>query len=77
MVKRRAKYTTDIVWNAEMVKSLREFMGLTQQQFADELGVRQQTVSEWEVGKYTPRRSMSKYLSLVAERAGFEYKPRP
>ncbi len=77
MVKRRVRYTTKVVWNAETVKSLREFMGLTQQQFADELGVRQQTVSEWEVGKYTPRRSMAKYLSLVAERAGFEYKPRP
>jgi DNA-binding transcriptional regulator YiaG len=75
MAKRRAKYTTDIVWDSETIKLLRESMGLTQQQFADELGVRQQTVSEWEVGKYTPRRSMSKYLSLVAERAGFTYKP--
>ncbi len=74
MAKRRAKYTTDIVWDSETVKLLREFMGFTQQQFADELGVRQQTVSEWEVGKYIPRRSTGKYLSLVAERAGFKYK---
>jgi DNA-binding transcriptional regulator YiaG len=74
MAKRRAKYTTDPGWDAQKVKSLREFMGLTQQQFAEELGVRQQTVSEWEVGKYAPRRSTSKYLTLVAERAGFKYK---
>lgn len=77
MAKRRAKYTTDLEWDAEKVKLLREFMGLTQQQFAEELGVRQQTVSEWEVGKYAPRRSTSKYLTLVAERAGFKYKVRP
>ena len=74
MVKRRAKYTTGLVWTAETVKSLREFMGLTQQQFAEELGVRQQTISEWEVGIYAPRRSTSKYLNLIAERAGFTYK---
>jgi len=74
MAKQRVKYTTDIPWDAETIKQLRDFMGLTQQQFAEELGVRQQTISEWEVGKYTPRRSTSKYLSLVAERAGFTYK---
>jgi DNA-binding transcriptional regulator YiaG len=74
MTKRRAKYTTDIAWNAETIKSLRTFLGLTQEQFAEELGVRQQTISEWELGKYAPRRSTNKYLSLVAERAGFTYK---
>ncbi len=73
MAKRRAKYTTDIAWDAGTIKSLRAFLGLTQQQFAEELGVRQQTISEWEVGKYAPRRSTNKYLSLVAERAGFKY----
>jgi DNA-binding transcriptional regulator YiaG len=75
MTKRRVKYTTDVVWNAETIKALRKFMGLTQQQFAEELGVRQPTICEWEVGKYAPSRATSKYLSLVAERAGFEYKP--
>ncbi len=77
MTNRRPEYTTDIVWDAKTVKALREFMGLTQQQFADELGVRQPTISEWEVGKYAPSRATSKYLSLVAERAGFEYKLKP
>jgi DNA-binding transcriptional regulator YiaG len=69
MTKRRAKYE----WNAESIKALREHMGLSQQALADELGTRQQTISEWETGMYKPRRSTGNYLSLVAERAGFEY----
>jgi DNA-binding transcriptional regulator YiaG len=69
MTKRRAKYE----WDAESIKALREHMGLSQQALADELSMRQQTISEWETGMYKPRRSTGNYLSLVAERAGFEY----
>ena len=69
MTKRRAKYE----WDAESIKALREHMALSQQALADELGTRQQTISEWETGMYKPRRSTGNYLSLVAERAGFEY----
>jgi len=46
--KRRVEYVVD--WNADKVKALRDFLGLTQTQFAEELGVRQQTISEWEAG---------------------------
>ena len=60
-------------WDAESIKALREHMGLSQQALADELGTRQQTISEWETGMYKPRRSTGNYLRLVAERAGFEY----
>jgi DNA-binding XRE family transcriptional regulator len=60
-------------WNSESIKALRLQMGLTQSQLALELGVRQQTVSEWENGMYEPTRATSKYLSLVAEKAGFKY----
>jgi DNA-binding transcriptional regulator YiaG len=35
--------------------------------------MRQQTVSEWETGKYTPRRSTGVLLEFVAERVGFRY----
>ncbi len=70
--KRRVVYEAG--WDAAKVKALREYLGLTQQQLAEELGVRQQTISEWEVGIYAPRRSTSKYLNLIAERAGFAYK---
>ncbi|BAZ16125.1 XRE family transcriptional regulator [Calothrix sp. NIES-4071] len=56
-----------VKWNSESIKALRQKMGLTQSEFAMELGVRQQTVSEWENGVYEPRRMASKYLSKVAE----------
>jgi len=62
-----------VLWDADLVKALRHYMGLTQAEFARELGVRQPTVSEWETGAYGPRRSSSKLLTLVAERAGFQY----
>lgn len=62
-----------VVWDAELVKGLRQHMGLSQAEFADKLGVRQQTISEWETGLYAPKRSTSKYLTMIAERAGFEY----
>lgn len=62
-----------ILWDADLVKALRHHMGMNQAQFAQELGVRQPTISEWETGAYEPRRSSSKLLTLIAEKAGFEY----
>lgn len=61
-------------WDARQVKALREHMGVTQQELSDELGTRQQTVSEWERGLYAPRGASRTVLALVAERAGFEYR---
>lgn len=60
-------------WNSEQIKALRLYMRLTQAEFAKQLGVRQQTVSEWENGVYEPTRSTSKHLELVAQTAGFAY----
>ncbi len=60
-------------WNPHRIKALREHLQLTQRQMADELQVRQQTISEWETGVHKPHRSTQKILSMVAERAGFEY----
>lgn len=62
-----------VLWNSGMIKALRQHMGFSQGELADELGVRQQTVSEWETGAYAPSRASSKHLGLVAERAGFAY----
>ena len=62
-----------VMWNSDMIKALREHMGMNQAEFADELGVRQPTVSEWETGAYEPKRSTSKFLSMVAEQAKFNY----
>jgi DNA-binding transcriptional regulator YiaG len=67
---RRARYDA---WDAQRVKALRRHLGYTQQQLSDELGTRQQTVSEWETGMYQPRGASARLLSLIAERAGFRY----
>ena len=48
-------------------------MRLTQAALADELGVRQQTVSEWETGAYRPRGASERLLTIVAESAGFRW----
>lgn len=62
-----------LLWDTDLIKGLRQHMGLTQAQFAEVLGVRQQTVSEWELGLYTPTRATAKHLTLVAEQAEFTY----
>jgi len=61
------------VWDAGRVRALRRHLGLTQAELARELGTRQQTISEWETGLYRPRGLSDRFLSLVAERAGFRY----
>jgi len=61
------------VWNAGKVRGLRRHMGLTQDAMAQQLGTRQQTISEWETGLYQPRGLSERLLGMVAERAGFEY----
>lgn len=60
-------------WSGEQVKALREYAGWSQQELADRLGMRQQTISEWETGKYRPRRSTGVLLEFIAERVGFAY----
>jgi hypothetical protein len=60
-------------WDAESVRGLRRHMALTQEELAELLGVRQQTVSEWETGVYSPRGASGTLLQMVAERAGFAY----
>jgi DNA-binding transcriptional regulator YiaG len=55
------------------VRALRQHLHLTQAGLAEELGTRQATISEWEHGLYQPRGSSVRLLSILAERAGFEY----
>jgi DNA-binding transcriptional regulator YiaG len=61
-------------WDARSVRGLRRHLDLTQDGLAAELGVRQQTVSEWETGVYRPRGASERMLTIVAERAGFTYR---
>jgi DNA-binding transcriptional regulator YiaG len=60
-------------WTGEQVKALREFAGWSQQELANRLAVRQQTISDWETGSHTARRSMGKLLEMVAREVGFPY----
>jgi DNA-binding transcriptional regulator YiaG len=62
-----------IEWNAYTIKALRQHMGLTQKEMSEELGTRQQTISEWETGMYKPRGATRTLLNIIAERAGFVY----
>ena len=61
-------------WNSDRIRALRNHLGLTQQEMADELGTRQQTISEWETGLYKPRGTSSTLLTILSEKAGFSYK---
>ena len=54
-------------WEAEDVAGLRYDLGLSQDELSRMLGVRQQTVSEWETGLHAPRGASRRMLSIVAE----------
>jgi DNA-binding transcriptional regulator YiaG len=66
-----------IGWDSQKIQSLRRHLGLTQQQLAERLGTRQQTISEWETGMYQPRGTSTTLLSIIAERANFTYDASP
>lgn len=61
-------------WTKEEIRALRQHLNLTQVKLAEELGTRQQTISEWEKGMYRPRGASATLLSIVAERSGFIYR---
>ncbi|MEH1843746.1 MAG: helix-turn-helix transcriptional regulator [Nostoc sp.] len=61
-----------VQWNAELIKALRLHMDLKQVEFAQRLGVRQATVSQWENSVYEPTLAISKYLTLIAKQVGFK-----
>jgi DNA-binding transcriptional regulator YiaG len=61
-------------WNKQEVRALRQHLNFTQARLAEEMGTRQQTISEWENGMYRPRGASATLLSIIAERSGFAYK---
>jgi len=74
----RGRYRVDRQqWDSHRIQSLRRHLGLTQRELADKLGTRQQTISEWETGMYRPRGTSATLLSIIAERAQFEYEAKP
>ena len=69
----RAPKRPRVQWDAPKLLALRRHLGLTQDELAQELGTRQQTISEWERGMYKPRGASQTLLTMVAEQAGFPY----
>ena len=55
------------------MRALRSHLGLTQEELSERLGMRQQTISEWEIGKHRPRGASRTLLNSIAEAAGFAY----
>lgn len=64
-------------WDSKRIQALRRHLDLTQHELADKLGTRQQTISEWETAMYQPRGTSATLLSIIAERAQFEYQATP
>jgi DNA-binding transcriptional regulator YiaG len=60
-------------WDAGRIRALRGYLDLTQVELAGQMGIRQQTVSEWEQGQYVPRGASVRLLSIIADRSGFKY----
>ena len=54
-------------WPSEKVSGLRYRLGVSQQQMARLLGVRQQTVSDWEIGLHEPQGASRRMLSIIEE----------
>ncbi len=71
--RRRNRYRVNRVWTAEDVRALRSHLKVTQDELSIRLGIRQQTISEWEVGKHRPRGASRTLLNVIAEQAGFKY----
>jgi len=68
----------EIEWDNDKVVGLRYKLGLSQAEFSKKLGVRQQTVSDWETGAHTPKGASVRVLSMLAEQASsYEVQPKP
>lgn len=68
----RGRAANRVEWSAENVRALRAHLRMTQDEVAALLGTRQQTVSEWEVGRHRPRGASVMMLTHLAETSGFD-----
>ena len=64
---------SDFKWQAENIHALRSHLGLSQTALSRELGIRQQTISEWETGMYAPRGASVTILTLLAVSSSFPF----
>jgi DNA-binding XRE family transcriptional regulator len=63
----------DFKWHADNIHALRSHLGLSQTALSRELGIRQQTISEWETGMYAPRGASVTILTLLAVSSSFPF----
>ncbi|HIF71137.1 MAG TPA: XRE family transcriptional regulator [Dehalococcoidia bacterium] len=66
---------TDFKWQADNIRALRTHLGLSQTALSQEIGIRQQTISEWETGMYAPRGASVTILTLLAVSSNFQFEP--
>ncbi len=64
----------DWKWDAAAVRALRQHLKYSQEAMAGVLGMRQQTISEWETGLYKPRGASVTVLTLMAQSSGFDWR---
>jgi len=56
----------------DLIKELRDKLGLTQEQFAQKVGVTFSTINNWEKGTRTPHPFLFQRLMEMAEEAGLK-----
>jgi transcriptional regulator with XRE-family HTH domain len=66
---------SDFKWQADSIRALRTHLALSQTALSRELGIRQQTISEWETGMYAPRGASVTILTLLAVSSNFPFEP--
>lgn len=54
------------------IKEIRKQLNMTQQEFADLLGVCRQSIGKWELGEVLPSKLAFKTIQLVCEKRGIE-----
>ena len=65
---------SNFIWNSKTIKSLRVLTDMSQTDLALKIGVRQQTISEWETETYRPRGASIKMLNMVATDFGYDFR---
>ena len=69
----RSVPTPNFRWHSMNIRLLRSHLGLSQAAMAGEFGMRQQTISAWELGIYEPRGASVTILTLVALNSRFDF----
>ena len=65
---------SNFTWNSKTIKSLRVYTDMSQTDLARKIGVRQQTISEWETETYRPRGASIKMLNMIAADFGYDFR---